>query len=200
VAPRQRQPAGFGYPELWVFPEQGPPRCVGRARNTWTFAWGDIVARAAFLGQSEYVVKAAYLEYNNGASPDDPVTPPTINRAEQIDYFDGLAGIADRDFVRVPIGIPGELAIEPGTEGDLAEGLHNRLVVTVNAPSGTGVHGSSFSDTVNSRVYGAALVAAPVWDDRTQDIVFARAYFPEDQQAPMVPNSQVGISYPLFFP
>jgi hypothetical protein len=46
-----------------------------------------------------------------------------------------------------------------------------------------GVHGKQFSDSVSSRVFGIALVAAPGGTaDPSQDLVFSRTYFDVDQQ------------------
>jgi hypothetical protein len=61
------------------------------------------------------------------------------------------------------------------------------------------VHGRLFSASANSKVCGVALVAAPVFGDRTQDVIFARTYYDTSQQVIKPPSAQIGIGWDIIF-
>ena len=88
------------------------------------------------------------------------------------------------------------------TSTSFVGGGPSTVTVTFNAQS-TGTVGSkstspvAFSDTVNSRVYGCALVAYPDFDDKSQDLVLSRFYFDSTSQIDKAAGSNIGISWPI---
>jgi hypothetical protein len=145
-------------------------------------------------GRPEYRISALYLEFENVDAPDDTVVTPAFGRdaAEGVDYYDGLASSPNRDYLRVPI---------VAARRDITDAVK---FPKTNAPtffamtSGTeGVHGKTFSDSVNSTVYGGALVAMVNEGDPTQDLVFSRFYLPTNAQQAKTPTSQVGLEWAL---
>ena len=60
--------------------------------------------------------------------------------------------------------------------------------------------GRAFKDTVNYKIYGLAIVAAPVPSDYTRDLVYARAYFDTTDQLVKLANSQISTTYEIEFP
>jgi len=76
-------------------------------------------------------------------------------------------------------------------------------ITTTFVAQTTGTTGSkttspvAFSDAVNSRVYGCALVAYPDFDDKSQDLVLSRFYFSSTSQIDKSPGSNIGISWPI---
>lgn len=193
-----RAAPGWGRPTVRIVDAAGRPVRQATVTNQWQHDWGAAAARALGYGTAGYTINAAYVEYANLADPGDTVTPPSYDRSEGRTYYDGLALTADRDYVRVPIGLPPALETEPGYT--LPDGQGNRLVFHVLATADTGVHGRAFHVNSNSKVYGLALVVAPDWDDPTADLVFARAYLPTAQQLLQVPGGQIGLTYPIVFP
>ena len=76
----------------------------------------------------------------------------------------------------------------------------NLLTFLAQSSGSTGVNGTTFSAAQNSKVSGAALVAAPVFADSTQDIVFSRTYFdPTSNQVLKQASSQIGLSWEVPF-
>tara|TARA_Y100001973_G_C5208638_1_gene343597 strand:- start:7 stop:603 length:597 start_codon:yes stop_codon:yes gene_type:complete len=167
--------------------------------NTVLYDWGFIAAKAIGEGDSSYRVNAMYIEFENVASPSDTVSVPTIDRSEGLTYYNGLSG--NQDFLRVElIGLP-SITIEDGFESYFTEGETGNLLTFFAQSSGTtGVLGNAtFGSANNSKIFGAALVAAPVWADRTQDVVFSRSYFATSDQTLKQASSQVGITWEVPF-
>ena len=167
--------------------------------NTVLYDWGFIAAKAIGEGDSSYRVNATYIEFENVASPSDTVSVPTIDRSEGLTYYNGLSG--NQDFLRVElIGLP-SITIEDGFESYFTEGETGNLLTFFAQSSGTtGVLGNAtFGSANNSKIFGAALVAAPVWADRTQDVVFSRSYFATSDQTLKQASSQVGITWEVPF-
>jgi hypothetical protein len=129
-----------------------------------------------------------YIEFENTA-----FTPsvPSYSRDEGVEYYEGLSLSATRDFIRVPL-----LAAPSKT---LASGYSNIAFNQLNFIAQTsgvqGVHGKTFSDTVSSKVFGLALVAAPAWNDRTKDLIFARKYYSSGSMVTKQASSQIGVSW-----
>ena len=67
----------------------------------------------------------------------------------------------------------------------------------VQTAGGQGVHGKAFGTT--SKVYAASLIAAPVFSDRTKDVIFARTIFSTENQVTKEPSSQIGITWDIAF-
>lgn len=167
--------------------------------NTWLDKAGLIAARAIGLGDSTYKINAMYLEYENVATPSTIVTPPTFATSDDVTYFENLSVSPHKDYLRIPLLPVSALQVIPGFEGSFAAGEGNQLEFFAQSSGTQGVNGKPFSDTVNSRVYGIALVATPVFADRTKDVVFSRAYYTTAQQKVKEPNSQIGVSYVVPF-
>jgi len=176
---------------LWV------PRAV--IENQIQYSWGMIAAQAIGRGDPRFHVNTMYIEFENVASPGDPVTIPTFGRDEGVEYYDDLVSSGVRDYLRVALLQDPLLGVETGYEDYFGDGEGNKLTFFAQSQGTTGTHGKTFSDTVNSKVFGAALVAAPVFSDPTQDIVFSRSYFPTDEQTVKEASSQVGISWEISF-
>ena len=142
---------------------------VVEKRNTILFEGADILA-LLIAGQSDYNVSAMYIEYENLASPGDPITPPTFDRSGGVAYYNGLGASPTIDFLRVPITVSPAFSTS-GTD------YENNIVTFFGVTEGTvGFHGKTFSPSSNSAVFGAALVAAPDLQDQSQDKVYARTY------------------------
>lgn len=136
-----------------------------------------------------YKISAFYLEYqNNGGAAVSVPDDEDIDRSQGIEYYQGLAG--NRDYLRVPI----TAGLVQSTDADQFPG-GNKTVFYGQSSGVTGVNGLPFNDGVDSRVYGAALVATPQFADDTQDLVFARVYFSSSHQLIKIVGSQISITW-----
>lgn len=194
-----------GYVTLWNIDERsGLWTPLSRKRNLLMFGWGHIAARQIGFQRDaaalDFAVRGMYIEFENVASPGDPATVPSFTRSDGLEYFDDLSGSPSKDFLRVALRGQPELGIVDGFEEVFTEGEDgNKLSIFAQTAGTTGVHGKTFSDSVNSKVYGAALVARPVFDDRTRDVIFARSYFDVGDQTLKEASSQVGVSWEIEF-
>lgn len=154
--------------------------------NTVIYDWGQIVGnllRGSPDGKN-YHIGGLYLEFeNNGGAA---VTPPTIDRAEGLSYYEGLGG--NKDYLRL---------VGPYTKlyqsGDVWV-----FSVSINSSGIAGENGNSFSAASSSRVYGAALVAFPDVSDSSQDIVLSRHYPSNtDEQLVKPANAQINVEWEL---
>jgi hypothetical protein len=164
--------------------------------NTLLYTWGFVIARCVGVGDPQYRVSVAYLEFENNAGP---ISVPSFNREDGLEYYAGLASSPVRDYLRVPIRPQPDIVVAPGFETYLDPDQGNQCVFYAQSQGTAGVHGRPFSDSVNSTVFGVALAAAPVAADPSQDVLFARSYYPAANQVPKVPSGQIGIQYPLTF-
>jgi len=152
--------------------------------------WGTITAKLLAEGNSNYRIGGMYLEFENTASPGDPVSAPSFDRTRDITYYDDLSGSGDRDYLRVPM-----ITTQLLSEG---AGFVNNLMVFFARSSGVlGVHGKTFSDSVNSTIFGASLVAYVDGTDATQDLLLSSFYFDVLDQQQKLSTSQVGIEWQL---
>lgn len=160
--------------------------------NTVMYEWGRIVSEL-LMGNPDgrpYHIANAYIEFeNNGGAA---VSPPEILRDEGRSYYEDLAPSPNRDYLRVPVTAT---ALESSDEEAYPNG--NEPTFFIQTSGSNGVNGKEFSDSVQSRVYGGALVASPVIGDPSQDLVFSRCYFAEENQLIKLPGSQLGITWPL---
>lgn len=158
-------------------------------KNLILFGGADTLARL-LAGQSQYAVNAVYLEYANTAGS---ITIPTYDRSGGVDYYNGLSGSADVDFLRVP------LLIDPGLSSTGSDYLSNRVTFLSNSQGSVGFHGKPFEQASDSRVYGAALVSAPSLTDQSQDTVFSRLYMGDvagwDVDVPKIDGLEIGITW-----
>lgn len=168
--------------------------------NQIQYSWGTVAAQTIGLGNRDYRINAMYIEYENVASPGDAVTVPSYGREEGVEYYQDLELSATRDFLRMPLIANPTIGIETGFESYFTEGVDgNKLTFYSQTQGSSGFHGKSFSDSVNSKIFGVALVATPVFADATKDIVFSRTYFDTANQTLKLASSQVGVTWDIGF-
>ena len=162
--------------------------------NLVLYEWGNIVGNL-IAGQPDgkpYAIGGMYIEYesNNSGSAINPT--PSFDRTGGVQtapsYWENLG--TNRDYLRVKLD---SAKVTTGT---------NSVTVTFTAQS-AGTAGEkdtspvTFSDAVNSRVYGCALVAYPDFSDKSQDLVLSRFYFDSSSQIDKAAGSNIGISWPI---
>ena len=185
---------------LWRVRRDGHVTPITFTPNQIQYSWGMIAAQTLGNGLASYRVSSMYIEYENVASPGDPVTIPAFDRDEGIEYFDDLQVSGTKDFLRVPLIQAPLLGIASGFESYFTEGVDgNKLTFFTQSSGVAGVHGKTYSVGANSTVYGATLVATPVFADRTQDVIFARSYFDVADQTIKDASSQVGLTWEISF-
>lgn len=165
--------------------------------NQIQYGWGFAAAKLLATGNAAYRVSAMYIEFENVASSGDAVTPPTYARSEGQEYYEGLAFVADRDFIRASLLLPAAVSIEEGYEDYIPANEGNLLTFYTQTQGTVGYHGKAFSNAVNSKIFGAALVVTPVSDDPAKDIIVARTYLSAPNQVLKVAASQVGLTWSL---
>jgi hypothetical protein len=165
-------------------------------RNLALVTAAHIAARCIGQGDMRYRVSKVYVEFANGA--DDPVPVPDFDAQDGIDYYNGLASSPDRDYVRAALNPMPVIDLDPEAVGRLDPEHGNRVIFEARLGSVVGVHGKPFSDSAGSRVYGIALVAAPVEADPTRDLVFARGYYPPERQI-LKTSRDLGVTYRYAF-
>lgn len=162
--------------------------------NLVLYEWGAIAGPLLARQGLQYGISGMYIEFENVASPGDPVTPPALSRdADQgVTYYNGLSGSLVRDYLRIPL---------TATTFDSSDSIKypkgNRLTFFAQTSGVVGVHGKTFADSSNSTVFGCALVAMLDEDDPTQDRVLSRFYFLTADQQPKLSTGQVGIEWEL---
>ncbi|NDE18375.1 hypothetical protein EBZ80_26025 [bacterium] len=197
-----------GHITLWqVDDKTGLKVPVGSQPNQIQYSWGFIAAKQIGYRPNperlNYNISAVYLEFENQADPEVPVSVVQPNRAEGINYYNALINNYSRDFLRVPLIIEPTGSVSAGYEANLpTEQQLNKLTFFVQSAGTVGVHGRQFSHAASggtSKVYAAALVAAPVFSDRTRDVVFARTVFTEANQVTKEASSQIGLTWEIAF-
>jgi len=180
------------YPGDRVVPPGWKP-LTGFNRNLVLKQWGAIVGNGLRLGTPEYRISTMYLEYVNQAII-GPVTPPSFSREHDsaIAYYNGLAGSPDHDYLRVPVIASQMLSSDP-----VAYPEGNEPVFFAQSQGTVGVHGKPFSDAVNSRLIGGALVASIDPADATRDLILSRFYLNIIDQQEKLPTSQLGLEWDL---
>ena len=167
--------------------------------NQTQYGWGAIAAQCAGKGLRNYKISTMYIEFENVDSPEDAVTPPTLGVEEGAEYFQSLSLSSVRDYLRVPVLTTPDLAVAAGFEDVFPEGEGNKLTFMAQTAGTTGVHGRTFSDSVNSKVFGMALVSTPVSGDSSRDLVFARTYLESANQVLKVASGQIGLTWNIIF-
>jgi len=172
----------------------------GRVKNDILYDWGFIAAKAIGQGDRDYRIRTMYIEFENVAAPGDPVAVPTIAREDGIEYYNSMVSSATRDFLRIALRFLPGISIATGFENFFTDGIDgNQLSFLAQTVGTVGFHGKTFSESVNSKIYGAALVASPDFSDQTQDVVFNRGYLDVSNQVLKEASSQVGISWDVTF-
>lgn len=189
---------------LWRVNAAGLLTLLHRQPNQIQYSWGHVAARQLGFrpqaGRPSFHISAMYIEFENVGDPEDAVTVASFERDLGVSYYDSLIDSATQDFLRVPLRLEPNLSISTGFEDYFTDGQDgNQLTFFAQTAGLVGVHGKTFSHTVNSKIYSAALVAAPVFSDRTQDVVFARTTFSSLNQVTKEASSQIGITWDVAF-
>lgn len=192
-------PGVQGLVRLWKTRPSGLMLPVAAIRNQLQYSWGFIAARALGYGDMAYQLDALYIEFENVASPGDPITAPTYDRSAGLEYYDGLSASGTKDYIRTALVSNPMLGVKSGYESYFGTNEGNQLTFFAQTAGVTGVHGKTFSDSVNSKVYGAAVIATPVFADPTRDVIFARTYFNVSEQVVKEASSQIGITWEIAF-
>jgi hypothetical protein len=188
---------------LWRVTDSGLTLPVHTQPNQIQYSWGTIAARQIGYrrqaGRPDYHVSAMYIEYENVATPEDPVTEDdNFDRTLGIEHYNALSG--SRDYLRVALTLEPTLGISTDYAEYFTPGENGNQLTFFAQSSGTaGVNALPFSHAVNSKVYAAALVATPDFNDRTKDVVFARTVFDLEDQITKEASSQIGITWDIAF-
>ena len=195
-----------GHISLWRIDEKtGLKLPAGSQPNQIQYTWGFVAAncfgRRRQPDRPDYSISALYIEYENQADPEEPVSvSSSFARDVGIVYYNALSSSADRDFLRIPLTIEPAIGVSAGYEEYLPVSQSgNQLTFFAQTSGVVGVHGSPFSHTAGSKVFAAALVAAPVFGDRTKDVIFARTVFSTANQVTKEASSQIGITWDIAF-
>jgi len=167
-------------------------------QNTLMTTWGFAAARLFGYGDTSYKISRIYVEYENVASPGDAVAVPTFDVDDGRAYYDNL--VAPQDYLRIPLsGLP-DTQIASGFENVFTEDVDGNKLIFAGQTSGTaGENSVAFSDSVNSKVFGLALVAAPDDADKTKDVIVSRGYYPTADQKVKQASGQIGVTWELIF-
>ena len=132
-------------------------------------------------GNKEYTPNYLYLEFKNTESV---VSEPDLSDISGKEYYDTLSG--DTSYLRVPI------TLKPVIDG-------STITYTTLVSSTTSANPNiEFSADNHSRIYGVALVVAPIDADPTRDIVISQSYFiDENKQLVAVDNQTFCFSFKL---
>lgn len=193
---------------LWRVNEKtGLKTPIVRKKNQIQVSWGFIAARQ--LGyrpqpnSDQYFISGMYFEYENLQDPESPIAVPAFPRTLSTDYYTNLT--APKDFLRVPLRIAPTLGIAESSEGaeSLREaGQGNQLTFFAQTAGNGGFNNGldcSFSHLSNSKIYSAALVAMPRFDDQSRDVLFARTNFDIGDQTSKEASSQIGVTWDIAF-
>jgi hypothetical protein len=159
--------------------------------NLILFEGADALAQC-LVGNADYAVRVMYMEFKNLASPGDPITPPIFDRSGGIAYYNGLSASLDTDFLRIPLTLNPTVS----TSGSEYEG--NQATFFGISEGTTGFNGKLFNESVNSAVYGAGLISAPVIDSQASDKVFSRVYAGIDKVLKAA-GYEIGVTWTIRF-
>jgi hypothetical protein len=169
--------------------------------NSLQLDWVVMASKLFGFGDRNYRIRGMYLEYQNVALVTDVATVPTYTRADNLTYYQGLSGLGDVGYLRVPLASTPGMSVSAGLQSYLGTNapVGNALTCMALTAGVAGVNGVPFTVGVNSKLFGAALIAAPDWDDPTQDLVFARAYAPVGLQVIVPLGSQIVTTWDVTF-
>ena len=140
---------------------------VLRGRNLRTISSNQVLARI-LAGQREYRIGGIYFEYENTAGAP---AAPAFDKTTTVEDFHNL--VAPKDYVRAPL--TAQPVLQTGDSlatGDAVE--DNRAVFFAQAIADEGENGVGFTAGDDSKIVSVGLVAMPVADDPTQDLLYAR--------------------------
>lgn len=194
-----------GHVRLWRLPTTAEKATLLVSQpNQIQYSWGFIAAKQlGFRPQPDrpsYAISAMYIEFENVANPTTAISVAPFARDLGIGYYNSLVDSSARDFLRIPLTLEPAGSVSAGYEANLPiEQQLNKLTFFAQTAGLTGVFGKTFSHLVNSKVFAAALVAAPRYADRTKDVIFARTTFSTDNQVTKEASSQIGITWDVAF-
>lgn len=197
-----------GHITLWHVDEAtGLKIPVGAQKNQIQYSWGFIAAKQIGYRPNperyNYNISAVYIEFENQIDIEDEISVAPFSRDLGINYYNALVDSPNRDFLRIPLIIEPAGSVSVGYEANLpTEQQLNKLTFFVQTVGTQGVHGKPFSHNAaggTSKVYAAALVAAPLYSDRTKDVVFARTMFVPSNQVTKEASSQIGLTWDISF-
>lgn len=180
---------------------------VGAQANQIQYSWGYIAAKQIGYRPNperlNYHISAVYLEFENQMDPELPISAASFSRDLGIGYYNALIDNPTRDFLRIPLILEPAGGVSTGYEANLPTDQQlNKLTFFVQSVGMAGVHGKAFSHNApvgSSKVFGAALVAAPNFNDRTKDVIFARTVFLPQNQVTKEASSQIGLTWEIAF-
>lgn len=193
---------------LWQIDEKtGLKIPVGSQKNQIQYSWGFIAAKQIGYRPNperySYNISAVYIEFENQTDPEDDISVAPFSRDLGINYYNALVDSPNRDFLRIPLIIEPAGSVSSGYEANLpTEQQLNKLTFFVQTVGTQGVHGKTFSHNAaggTSKVYAAALAAAPLYSDRTKDVIFARTMFIPSNQVTKEASSQIGLTWDIAF-
>lgn len=154
--------------------------------NLVTFSGADMLAQL-MAKQPQFAPGGMYMEFKNTGGT--AVSPPSYNRSGATEYFQTLSGGAD--FMRIPLQVTPLLSKSN-------DNYKNNQVTYFATTQGLAGAKNSTPFNNNSVVYGAALVAIPVLDDISQDVVFSRVYT-EIGSIQKVSGHEIGVTWTVQF-
>ena len=192
---------------VWRVADTGLWSKLGEQPNQIQYSWGYIAAKQIGYrpgpDRPNYHISALYLEFENQADPAVEISVAPFGRELGITYYNNLGSSTNRDFLRIPLILEPAGSVSTGFEGNLpTEQQLNKLTFFAQSVGTVGVHGKDFSHSGvggTSKVYAAALVAAPDFNDRTKDVIFARTMFQPANQVTKEASSQIGLTWDIAF-
>jgi hypothetical protein len=180
---------------------------VGAQANQIQYSWGYIAAKQIGYRPNperpNYHISAVYLEFENQMDPEVQISAAPFSRDLGISYYNALVNNPTRDFLRIPLILEPAGGVSTGYEANLPTDQQlNKLTFFVQSVGTAGVHGKMFSHSApngTSKVFAAALVAAPNFNDRTKDVIFARTVFLPQNQVTKEASSQIGLTWEIAF-
>ena len=196
-----------GHIKLWQIDEKTGLRTpIAEKSNQIQVSWGYIAAKQlGFRPQPDrdsYAISGMYFEFENQTNPAAAVAVADFPRTLGLEYYATLGDPSNRDYVRVPLRLDPTLSVSATSVGAavLTENLmSNQLTFFAQTAGTTGVNGLPFSHLNNSKIFAAALVATPRFDDITRDVLFARIVFDVGNQTSKEASSQIGITWDIAF-
>lgn len=170
-------------------PETGHVKMLVEQKNIIPYQGADVLARI-LAGDETYAPGAMFFEFENTAGVP---SVPTPTRDEGIEYYLTTLDLdPDKDYMRSP------LIVSPAISASDTNYDGNQVTFFAITAGMTGVHGRTFDNSVDSKVYGVALAATPTPTQYTQDLLFSRSYDGFDP-VPKEDGYQIGGQYIIRF-
>ena len=196
-----------GHVKVWQIDEKTGIRTpVAEKSNQIQVSWGHIAAKQlGFRPQPDrdsYAISGMYFEFENQTNPADTIAVANFPRTLGLEYYATLGEPSNRDYVRVPLRLDPAMGVDANSVGAAvltANALSNQLTFFAQTAGTNGVNGLPFSHLQNSKIFAAALVATPKFNEIARDILFARIVFDVGNQTSKEASSQIGITWDIAF-